>query len=249
MLVIPAIDIRGGRCVRLRQGDFARETVFGTDPAAAARRWVKEGAALLHVVDLDGAKDGYPVNLTAVRAITAAVNIPVQLGGGLRTAAAVEEALAAGVSRVVLGTAAVDSRELVKTIAAKYPGRVSIGIDARDGKAVVAGWQTATEKDTVSLAWEMRSLGIDEFIYTDICRDGMLGGPDIAGVRRLLAAGVKVTASGGIATLADIARLRQLADPRLSGVIVGRALYTGAISLAAAIKTAAGGAERETGTC
>ncbi|MGI5840206.1 MAG: 1-(5-phosphoribosyl)-5-[(5-phosphoribosylamino)methylideneamino]imidazole-4-carboxamide isomerase [bacterium] len=249
MVVIPAIDIRGGRCVRLRQGDFTRETVFGTDPAATARRWAAEGAVLLHVVDLDGAKEGCPVNLAAVRAITTAVDIPVQLGGGLRTAAAVEAAFSAGVDRVVLGTAAIDSRELVRAAAAKYPGRVRIGIDGRDGKAVVGGWQTITEKDTVSLAWEMRSLGVDEFIYTDVCRDGMLGGPDIAGVRRLLAAGVKVIAAGGIASLADIEGLRKLADPGLTGIIVGRALYTGAISLIDAAKAAAGGIEQEAGAC
>lgn len=239
MLIIPAVDIRGGRCVRLRQGDFARETVFGTDPAAAARRWAAEGAAMLHVVDLDGAKDGRPANLAAVRSIVAAVDIPVQLGGGLRTAAAVEETFAAGVSRVVLGTSAVTDPGLVRKLAAKYSGRILVGIDMRDGRVAVAGWQKATAKDGISLVREMQELGVNEFIYTDISRDGMLDGPDIAGLRQLLATGAKVIASGGIASLADIEKLRGLAGQGLTGAIVGRALYAGGFRLAAAIEAAA----------
>jgi len=246
MIIIPAIDIRGGRCVRLRQGDFARETVFAADPAAAARRWAEAGAAMLHVVDLDGAKDGQPANLAAVRAIAAAVDVPVQMGGGLRTAAAAEAAFAAGVARVVLGTAAIASPELVGALAVKYPERVLIGIDVRDGKVAVAGWQTATKRDGAALVREMQSLGVNEFIYTDIRRDGMLGGPDLAGLRRLLATGPKVIASGGIASLADIEQLQALAEPGLTGAIVGRALYDGSFRLASAIRVAAGSrAEQE----
>lgn len=236
MIVYPAIDIRQGRCVRLLKGRFDQETVYGEDPAAMARRWQEQGAAYLHVVDLDGARAGRPQNTAAVQAILAAVHIPVQLGGGLRSAADVQAALDMGVSRVVLGSVAVAQPTLVRELCGRYGEKIAVAIDARDGQVAVDGWEANSGRDAVSLAVSLAAVGVRCFIYTDISRDGTLAGANVAATRRLAAAvGVPVIASGGVRDLADV---RRLARAGLAGVIIGRALYTGAVDLAQAIKTA-----------
>lgn len=235
MIVYPAIDIRQGRCVRLLKGRFDQETVYGEDPAAMARRWQEQGAAYLHVVDLDGARAGRPQNTAAVQAILAAVHIPVQLGGGLRSAADVQAALDMGVSRVVLGSVAVAQPTLVRELCGRYGEKIAVAIDARDGQVAVDGWEANSGRDAVSLAVSLAAVGVRCFIYTDISRDGTLAGANVAATRRLAAVGVPVIASGGVRDLADV---RRLARAGLAGVIIGRALYTGAVDLAQAIKTA-----------
>ena len=234
MLVIPAIDLRGGRVVRLRQGDPARETAFGPDPAAVARRWEGEGARMLHVVDLDGAFSGRPQNLAAVRSIVAAVGIPVQVGGGLRTLEAVAQVLDIGAARAVLGTAAVKDPGLLARAAARHPGRICLGLDARDGRVAVEGWVEGTDLAAPDLARALAGPDIAAVIYTDIARDGMMAGPNVDGLR--IMAGVvpgRVIASGGIAGLDDLRRVAAI--PGVSGAIVGRALYDGGLSLAEAV--------------
>ena len=233
--VIPAIDLRAGRCVRLFQGDFARETVFGDDPVAMARRWAGMGAGRLHLVDLDGAKAGAPVQLALVAQIAAAVDVPVELGGGLRTEADVDRALEAGVDRVVLGTAAVANPD--EATAARFRGasldrhgeRVVIGLDARDGRLAVRGWQETTSADAFKFAERLRSEGFGRVIYTDISRDGALSGPNLEHIRRLCEIdGLAVIASGGVSQIGD---LEALAAIGAEGAILGQALYSGAFTL------------------
>lgn len=234
--VFPAIDLKGGRAVRLRQGDFATATDYG-DPVAAAERWLAAGARALHVVDLDGAAAGHPVNGSAVRAIVGAARragAVVQLGGGLRTLADMAAALDMGADRIVLGSAAVDP-DLVREAVARFgPERVVAGIDARDGMVAVAGWTRTAGVAAVDLARSLRRAGVRHAVYTDIRRDGMLEGPPVDGVRELAATGLLVVASGGIASAADLQRLREI--PGVSGAIVGKALYTGALDLAQALE-------------
>jgi phosphoribosylformimino-5-aminoimidazole carboxamide ribotide isomerase len=242
MTIYPAIDLRGGRCVRLMQGAFDRETVYGDDPIAVARRWEEEGAAWLHVVDLDGARAGRPVQQDIVRAICAAVRIPVQTGGGLRDRAAVEGALAAGAVRVVLGTAALRDEPLARELCAAHPGRIAFGLDARGGRLRTVGWTEESGVGAVEAAARLGAFGAAALIYTDIERDGTERGPDLAGTAAVArAAGVPVIASGGVGSLADVRALAALAGPGVEGVIVGRALYTGAVTLAAALAAARGG--------
>lgn len=239
MIVYPAIDIRGGRCVRLRTGRFDQETVYDEDPAAVARRWQEQGASFLHVVDLDGARAGRPQNTAAVRAILAAVDIPVQLGGGLRTLADIADALSLGVTRVVLGSAAVKDAALVRQACDRYGEGVVVAVDARNGRAAIEGWEADSGQDAVSLAVSLAAAGVRRFIFTDISRDGTLQGVNVAAARRLAdAAGVPVIASGGVKDLEDV---RRAAQAGLEGVIIGQALYTGAIDLAAAVRLAKGG--------
>jgi len=241
MIVFPAIDIRGGKCVRLTEGRFDAETVFADDPAAVARRWAAEGAEYLHVVDLDGARAGRPINLAIVSAIVAAAAVPVQLGGGIRTLADIEAALAAGVTRVILGSAAVRRPALVKEACAAYGGRIVVGIDARDGVVAVEGWGVSGGIQAEDLAVRMAAAGVARIIHTDIVRDGTLAGVNVASARALArAAGVPVIASGGVASLADIAAVRTAAGDGVEGVIIGKALYTGAVGLPAALKAARG---------
>jgi len=235
MTVYPAIDLRGGRCVRLLEGDFARETVYGDDPVAVARRWEAEGARWLHVVDLDGARAGRPMQPAIVAAICRAVRIPVQVGGGLRTAEAADAALAAGAARVVLGTAAARDPDLCRTIARAHPGAVALGLDARAGVLRVAGWTEGEGVAVAALAARARDLGVAAVIYTDVARDGTGRGPDLEGSRAVAAAaGLPVIVSGGVGSVADIAAVAGLAAAGVAGVIVGRALYTGAVRLAEA---------------
>jgi phosphoribosylformimino-5-aminoimidazole carboxamide ribotide isomerase len=240
MEIIPAIDLRGGRVVRLIQGDPARETRYGDDPAATAREWERRGAGRLHVVDLDGALGGTPANQAAVRAILGAVRIPIQVGGGLRSPEAVRTLLALGVDRAVLGTAAIRDPEFLAAACATHPGRVALGLDARAGVVAVSGWAEATSLSTVELAGRVRGLPLAAVIYTDIGRDGMLQGPDLEGLAAVAdAAGLPVIASGGVTSAADIAALCGLEARGVVGAIVGKALYDGRLSLEAAL--AAGG--------
>ncbi|MDP2675845.1 MAG: 1-(5-phosphoribosyl)-5-[(5-phosphoribosylamino)methylideneamino]imidazole-4-carboxamide isomerase [Dehalococcoidia bacterium] len=238
MDVIPAIDIRGGRCVRLIQGDYARETVFADDPAEAARRWRDAGAKRLHVVDLDGAREGRPVNWEAVTRIVAAVEVPVQIGGGLRDLGTVQRYLEGGVERVVLGTAAVKDQGLLTAALERFPGRIAVGVDARDGVVVTEGWLQASSVTAAELVRGLAALGAPRIIYTDTLRDGTLTEPNFPALQALLAdvqaSGdwMRVLYSGGVSSLRHV---RQLAKTGVEGVIVGRALYTGDIDLQQAL--------------
>ena len=232
MIVYPAIDLRGGRCVRLTQGDFGRETVYGDDPVAVARRWAALGAQWLHVVDLDGARAGRPVQAPLVAAICAAVRILVQVGGGLRDAAAVETVLDAGAARVVLGTVAVREPALCARLCRTWPGRVAVGIDARDGLVRVAGWLEGAALQATELARAAARNGAAALVYTDIGRDGTEKGPDLEGTRAVArAAGIPVIASGGVGSVDHVRAVAALAGDGVAGVIVGRALYSGAVAL------------------
>ena len=236
MLILPAIDLRGGQCVRLRQGDYARETVFGDDPAAMALRWVEQGAAYLHLVDLDGARQGRPVNGDSVRRILAAARVPCQLGGGLRSEDHIAEVLGWGVERVVLGTRAFQSPDWLESVCRRFPGRVCLGIDARAGRVAVEGWQHVSQRTALDLARQCAGWPLAAIVYTDVCRDGMLKGPNVEATAELAAAvSVPVLASGGVTTLDDVARL---ARRGLAGCVIGRALYEGRLDLAAAITVA-----------
>ncbi len=237
LTLYPAIDLKGGQCVRLRRGDMDQATVYDTDPAAQAHRWQEAGFRWLHVVDLDGAFAGRSVNGVAVAAILAAVSIPVQLGGGIRDMAGIAAWLAAGVRRVVLGSAAVRTPALVNEACRSFPGRVAVGIDARDGKAAIEGWAETSGVAAVELARRFEDAGAAAIIYTDIGRDGTLSGLNVeqtvALARRI---STPVIASGGVAGLADLTALRREAEGSgIEGVVVGRALYDGRIDPAAAL--------------
>jgi len=229
MLILPAIDLRGGQCVRLRQGDYAQETVFGDDPAAMAVRWVGQGATYLHLVDLDGARQGEPINGAAVRAIVQAAGVPCQLGGGLRHEAHLAEVLGWGVARVVLGTRALREPAWCEQMVRRFPGQVALGLDARDGLVATDGWVNVSGRSALDLARHCAAWPLAAIIYTDISRDGMLEGPNVEATAELAAAvAVPVIASGGVTTLDDIVRL---ARHRLGGCIIGRALYEGRLKL------------------
>jgi phosphoribosylformimino-5-aminoimidazole carboxamide ribotide isomerase len=231
--ILPAIDLRAGRCVRLLQGDYARETVFSDDPVAMARRWAEAGARRLHVVDLDGARSGRPENLPVVRQIAAAVSLPVQLGGGIRDREAVLAALDAGVARVILGTTLITGDPaLIDALLAEFGDRVVAGVDARDGRVAIHGWTETTDRDAVDLARELEARGARRLIYTDISSDGMLDGPNFEGVRRMVEAlSIPVIAAGGVSSADDVRRLAALEPVGLEGVIIGKALYTSAVRL------------------
>jgi len=234
--LIPAIDIRGGKCVRLLQGDYDRETVFGEDPVQMARRWEGEGATRLHVVDLDAAKTGDPVNLEIVGRIARALSIPVQTGGGIRSREAVLRALEAGVQRAIVGTAAASDPDTARALFAEFGERLILGLDARDGKAAVAGWRETTAWDAIDLAREMAAAGARRIIYTDIATDGMGVGPSLESTRRLAeAVSIPVIASGGVGAPEHILATAKLASSGVEGVIVGKALYTGAVRLPEAL--------------
>lgn len=237
MDVIPAVDIRGGRCVRLAQGDYARETVFEDDPVAAARRWAEQGAPRVHVVDLDGAREGRPVNDALVRAIAEALDCPVQTGGGIRDLVALEAMLAGGLDRVALGTAAVKDRAFLRTAVAAAGERLIVSVDARDGRVALEGWTEASDLDAMAFVDELAELGVRRIVYTDISRDGVVGSPNFEAYARLTRAGtMAVVAAGGVSTLDD---LRHLGECGVDGAIIGRALYTGDIDLRAALEVAA----------
>ncbi|HEV3323532.1 MAG TPA: 1-(5-phosphoribosyl)-5-[(5-phosphoribosylamino)methylideneamino]imidazole-4-carboxamide isomerase [Solirubrobacteraceae bacterium] len=227
MILYPAIDILGGHAVRLRKGDFDASKVYDQDPLAAARRWVQEGAEHLHVVDLDGARAGHPVNLEHVRRVTAALDVPVQLGGGMRTTEAIAQALAAGVERVILGTAAFTDPDLLERALAEHgPRRVLVSVDVRGGRVTTAGWTETTAMTAAQVVASLRERGVGELVYTDVDRDGMLEGPDLEEVRTVArAVHGRVVYSGGIGALADLEGLAALGEQSLTGVIVGKALY------------------------
>ncbi|WP_093796389.1 1-(5-phosphoribosyl)-5-[(5-phosphoribosylamino)methylideneamino]imidazole-4-carboxamide isomerase [Sporomusa acidovorans] len=244
MIIFPAIDIRGGRCVRLTKGRFDQETVFADNPVDMALKWVAVGAEYLHIVDLDGAVAGKSVNLAVVRAIAQAVNIPLQLGGGIRTLENIEQVLQAGVARVILGSVAVRKPELVREACRRFGSRIVVGIDARDGQAAVDGWEVSGGVGAEELAKRMAGAGVERIIYTDISRDGTLQGVNVAATAALAkAAGIPVIASGGVKSLDDITALKAAnAAGGIEGVIVGKAIYTGAVDVAAAIRLAKEGA-------
>ena len=240
--VYPAIDVRDGRCVRLYQGDYDRETVYGDDPVAQARAFAAEGAPWIHVVDLDAARTGDPRNRSVVGAVAAAVGVPVQAGGGVRDDAAADSLLTGGVRRVVVGTAALDDPGWVRRLAARYPGRVAVGLDARGRDVAVRGWVEGSGHDLVEVARRFDDAGVAAFVVTEIGRDGTLAGPALDQLGEVLAATrLDVVASGGVGTLDDLRALAGLdvGGRRLSGAIVGRALYEGAFALADALKVAA----------
>lgn len=229
MRIYPAIDIRGGNCVRLINGDYDRETVYGSSPADMAKKWEDAGADFIHVVDLDGAKSGGSENRTAVGKICAAVGIPVQQGGGIRTLEDVKAVIALGVSRVIIGTAAIKNPSMVCEAVALYGEKIAVGIDARNGFVATDGWTRVSEKNAVEFAKEMEAIGVKTIIYTDIATDGTLGGPNIAAMAEMAAkTGLNVIASGGVGSEAD---LDALSKTGVEGVIVGKALYTGRIDL------------------
>lgn len=232
--IIPAIDLRDGKCVRLRQGDYAQETVFGDDPAAMARRWVAQGATRLHIVDLDGARAGKLINLAAIQAIVQASQAPCQLGGGVRTVGDLETAWRLGVDRVVIGTQALKQPDWFGSMAELYPGRLLLGLDARNGLVATEGWLETSTCPATTLAQRFARLPLAGVIYTDIGRDGMLTGPNLEAKRALAeAVGLPVIASGGVGTLEHLLQLRELP---IAGCIVGRALYDGNFTLEEAIK-------------
>ena len=235
MILLPAIDIRGGKAVRLEQGHFDKETVYDADPLDAAQRWVDEGARRLHIVDLDGARSGAPVNLEHVRRIAAAVDVPIQVGGGLRTMSAVREVVAAGATRVVIGTAAYTDIDFLDQAVAELDDRVVVSIDARAGKLAGAGWTQQTDIPIEAVIEQLGARGVRRFVYSSIDRDGMLGGPDLKGARRV-AETVRGTYaySGGISSLKDLRSLVELRQVNLRAVIVGKALYEGRFAVSEA---------------
>jgi phosphoribosylformimino-5-aminoimidazole carboxamide ribotide isomerase len=246
MQILPAIDLRGGQAVRLRQGDYARETVFG-DPAEMARKWAEAGAERLHLVDLDGAKAGKPVNLDAIRAILNAVRVPCQLGGGIRDEASIVAMLDdVGIDRVIIGTAALKEPDWFAAMATRFPNRLVLGIDARDGMVATEGWLDVSKTPALDLARQFVHLPVAAIVYTNIANDGMMQGIDagtLAELGRMADLGLPVIASGGVTTAADLTALARVAKlhPKLDGAIVGRALYEGTLTVDAAIRAARAG--------
>lgn len=231
-VIYPAIDIRGGKCVRLIQGDYAKETVYNENPLEVAEAWQRQGAAWIHLVDLDGAKAGHPVNDALIGDIARSVKVPVQVGGGLRTERDVDRLLSLGVSRVIIGTAAIEDRQFVSRILRRYGERVAIGIDARDGFVATRGWLETSAVKAEDLAVELAGEGATTFIFTDISRDGMMGGPNVEAIVSLArVSGQTVIASGGVSRYDDIRRLAEHAQNGVGGAIIGKALYTGSIQL------------------
>jgi phosphoribosylformimino-5-aminoimidazole carboxamide ribotide isomerase len=237
MLIIPAIDLKGGKCVRLLRGDLQAETVYGDDPVAMGRRWADAGARYLHVVDLDGAVSGAPVNGDAIAALCAKLSIPVQVGGGVRTVERAGAILAMGADRVIFGTAALEQPDVVADACRRFASRVAVGIDARGGKVAVKGWLETSATPAVDVARRLEGAGVACIIYTDIERDGTQQGVNVAATRALAEAiSIPVIASGGVGSLADIEALLPCEPAGVTGVIVGRALYTGALRLDDALR-------------
>jgi len=239
--LFPAIDLQDGRAVRLVRGDFDRSTVFSEDPVAQARAFAAEGATALHVVDLDGAREGAPVHAPLVATIAAAFPGQLHLGGGLRSRAAIETAVATGAHRVVVGTAVMNDEDLLRWAIARLGDRLVVAVDARDGLVATHGWTQVTDRDALGLAADLVRTGVRHLLYTDIGRDGTLQGPNLESLRRLAAAAppLRVIASGGVSSLEDLRALRKLSLPNLSGVIVGRALYEGRFGVRQAIEALA----------
>jgi phosphoribosylformimino-5-aminoimidazole carboxamide ribotide isomerase len=233
MVIIPAVDIKGGRCVRLVEGREGTETSFGDDPAQWALRWVREGAQWLHVVDLDGAFRGAPCNLEKVKEIVKTAGVPVEFGGGVRDTSLVDAVIEAGVARVIIGSAVIDNKSWAAEIMKAHPRRIAVGIDASEGKVAIHGWKKVTDVNALDLARECEGLGAEAIVYTDIARDGRMDGANVDAMRAMVeAVGIPVIASGGVTTLYDV---RTLAEAGCKGAIIGRALYEGRIALPLAL--------------
>ena len=239
MIIYPAIDVRGGRCVRLTEGRFDAETVFADDPAEMALKWAGLGAEFLHLVDLDGALAGEGKNVPVIERILQSVSIPVQLGGGIRNLETIEKLLSLGVNRLILGSAAVKNPQLVEEACKKYPGHIAVGIDAKNGDVAIEGWGKGSGVAATELAKQMAAYGVETIIYTDISRDGMLSGVNVEATAALArACGVPIIASGGVASLEDIRRVKAVESDGVQGCIIGKAIYTGAVDLKAALALA-----------
>ena len=235
MLVIPAIDVKDGRCVRLRQGDMSAETVYSDDIAEVAARWQQQGAGLIHVVDLNGAVDGEPKNLPQIESVMKAVRVKIQVGGGIRTIDTVRRYLDAGVSRVVLGTAALTNRTLLNLACQEFPQRIILGLDARDGRVAMKGWTAVSVVKAIDLVKEFSGLAIAAVVYTDIARDGMLNGPNLSSLKEIVEfSSFPVIASGGITSLEDLKAVQSI-GPKIQGAIIGKALYDGKLDYQAAV--------------
>ncbi len=245
MIVIPAIDLKDGRCVRLEQGLMEKDTVFCDSPADQALEWQRQGAELLHIVDLNGAFAGEPKNRGSIEEIVRSVTIPTQLGGGIRDLATIAAYLELGISRVILGTAAQKNPGLVKEACGLFPGKIVVGIDAKNGMVAIQGWADVTGTSAVELAKKFEGYGVAAIIYTDISRDGMLSGPNIDATRKLAeSVSIPVIASGGVSTLEDIRALMEIEKSGVVGVITGKAIYTGSVKLSEAIKMTKAGNTR-----
>ncbi|MCK9431516.1 MAG: 1-(5-phosphoribosyl)-5-[(5-phosphoribosylamino)methylideneamino]imidazole-4-carboxamide isomerase [Candidatus Omnitrophica bacterium] len=232
MLIIPAIDLKGGKVVRLFQGKFDREKVYSSDPVKAAKHWARQGAKFLHIVDLDGAESGKIRNAAAVKNIIRQVGVGVEFGGGVRSMDTISGLLKLGVERVILGTKAADDPAFLKKARNKFGDRIIVSIDAKDGKVLTKGWKSGSARTVSDFAGELKGLGFKQVIYTDVSKDGTLAGPDIAGIKKLLKeTGMGVIASGGVSDLKDLAKLKALKKQGLSAVIVGKALYEGKFTL------------------
>ncbi|RJP60150.1 MAG: 1-(5-phosphoribosyl)-5-[(5-phosphoribosylamino)methylideneamino]imidazole-4-carboxamide isomerase [Deltaproteobacteria bacterium] len=237
MIIIPAIDLKEGKCVRLIQGHMDKVTVFSNDPAETAMRWEDRGAELIHIVDLDGSIAGSPKNTEVIEKIAKSINVPIQLGGGIRDLATINRYISIGVSRVIMGTMALEAPDLIKQACQLYPGRILVGIDANGGRVAIRGWTEVTKKKAVDAAKEVEGFGVTAFIFTDIKRDGMQTGPNIESTKKLAqSVTVPVIASGGVNTIGDIEDLMKIEEYGVSGVIVGRAIYTNSLRLEDAIK-------------
>ncbi len=237
MEVIPAIDLKGGKCVRLYQGKADRETVYYENPLEVALMWERKGARRLHMVDLDGAFQGSPQNKAVIKEISSALEIPIQLGGGIRNEETVSELLSLGISRVIIGTAAVDNPGLIKRLVKTYGDSIMVGVDAQDGLVAVKGWVESSTLRALDLVREMEQVGVKEVVYTDISRDGTLQGPNFDSTREIAEnTGLNIIASGGVSSLEDIKKARELEGIGISGIIVGQALYTGKFTLEEALK-------------
>ena len=236
MLIIPAIDLKEGKCVRLEQGLMERATVYSDDPPTAAMHWESQGAELLHVVDLNGAFAGVPKNLNAIKAIRAAIKIPIEVGGGIRDLATINTLVSIGVDKIILGTVAIENPAFVREACERFPGKIIVGIDAKDGMVAIKGWAEVTTVKAIDLAKQMQDYGVIAIIYTDIRRDGMLSGPNIEATKALAEAlHIPVIASGGVHTMKDIENLLTVRYSGVSGVITGKAIYSGSLDLRTAI--------------
>jgi phosphoribosylformimino-5-aminoimidazole carboxamide ribotide isomerase len=236
MLIIPAIDLKEGKCVRLEQGLMDKATVYSDDPAATAKHWEAQGAEILHVVDLDGAFAGAPKNLPAIKAIRDAVKMPIEVGGGIRDIAVINTLVSIGIDRIILGTAAVENPAFVREACEAFPGKIIVGIDARDGMVAIKGWAEVTKVKAIDLAKQMQNYGVIAIIYTDIKRDGMLSGPNIEATKALAESlHIPVIASGGVSAMKDIESLLTVRYSGVSGVITGKAIYSGSLDLKEAI--------------
>jgi phosphoribosylformimino-5-aminoimidazole carboxamide ribotide isomerase len=237
MLLIPAIDLREGKCVRLVEGRLDRQTTYSDQPVDTAKHWQQQGAEYLHVVDLDGAFAGVPRNLAIIKEIVSALDIPVQVGGGIRDFKTIQLLLECGVSRVILGTAAINNPDLVRSAVEQYQEQIVVGIDARDGKVAVQGWAVESVLSADQLAQQMKRIGVKRVVFTDISRDGTLSGPNVEATGQLArSTGLKVIASGGVSSLEDLRRLKQLVPSGVEGAIMGKALYDGKVDFKEALQ-------------